>query len=180
MREESRVTDQTDRKWKYCPWCGELLSSRFIEGRDRSYCEKEDRCLYENPLPATTSIVINEGRILLVLRNREPGAGCWALPGGFIETGESPVKAAARELEEETGIRAFDPKLIDTIHQESEFYQTTILIIGYRFDRFEGEIIAGDDADDARFFPIDKIPPIAFESHMSLIDKALTGSSNTP
>ncbi|MCK4538241.1 MAG: NUDIX domain-containing protein [Candidatus Krumholzibacteria bacterium] len=174
------MSDQTDRKWKFCPWCGGVLSTKFLEGRDRLYCGEEDRCLYENPLPATTSIVIDEGKILLVLRNREPGLGQWALPGGFIETGESPVEAAARELKEETGIRAYDPELIDTIHQESAFYQTTILIIGYRFDRFEGNITAGDDAGDARFFPIDEMPSIAFESHVSMIRKALAGGSNTP
>jgi 8-oxo-dGTP diphosphatase len=168
-------------KWKFCPWCGELLSIKFLEGRDRLYCGKEKRCLYENPLPAATSIVIDDtGSILLVLRNREPGLGQWALPGGFIETGESPAEAAARELEEETGIRAYDPLLIDTIHQESDFYQTTILIIGYSFDRFEGNIKAGDDAGDARFFPVDEMPPVAFESHMYLIRKALAGSSDTP
>lgn len=160
--------------------CGGILSTKFFEGRDRLYCGKEDRYHYENPLPATTSIVIDEGRILLVLRNREPGLGQWALPGGFIETGESPAKAAARELEEETGIRAYDPELIDTIHQESDFYQTTILIIGYRFGRFEGNIAAGDDADDARFFPVDEMPSIAFKSHMSLIRKVLAGGSDTP
>ena len=175
------MSDQMDRKWKFCPGCGGLLSTRFLEGRERLYCEKEDRCIYENPLPATTSIVIDDTeRILLVLRDREPGLGEWALPGGFIETGESPVDAAARELEEETGIRAYDPELIDTIHQESDFYQTTILIIGFRFDRFEGNITAGDDAGDARFFPIDEMPSIAFESHMSMIRKALAGGSDTP
>jgi len=109
-----------------------------------------------------------------VLRNREPGAGEWALPGGFVENGESPEDAAKRELEEETGLSAYGPSLIDIIYQESVFYGTCLLIIGYSFAGFEGDVTPGDDASDARFFPIDDLPPLAFESHRVIAMKALT------
>jgi ADP-ribose pyrophosphatase YjhB (NUDIX family) len=158
---------------KYCPWCGEPLSTKAEDGKDRLYCESEKRFVYENPVPASTAVLFDdEGQILLVLRNREPGAGEWALPGGFVENGESPEDAAKRELEEETGLVANSPALIDVIYQESDFYKTCLLIIGYRFESYEGELTAGDDADDARFFPVDELPPLAFESHRTIVDKA--------
>lgn len=166
-----------DTRKKFCPWCGEPLSTRSEEGRDRLYCEAEERFLYENPVPASTAVVFDdEGRILLVLRNREPGAGEWSLPGGFVENGESPEDAAKRELQEETGLKAYGPALIDVIYQESVFYGTCLLIIGYSFEGFTGEIAAADDASDARFFPIHDLPPLAFESHMTIAMKAVPRS----
>ncbi len=160
---------------KFCPFCGGELSIRLSEGRERSYCEAEDRFLYSNPIPASTSLVFDSlGRILLVLRNREPGAGCWALPGGFVEIGEKPSEAAARELEEETGLKGMEPELIDVIHHESEFYGTSLLIIGYRFRSYGGNLKAGDDADEARFFHPADLPPIAFRSHSKMIADSIS------
>jgi ADP-ribose pyrophosphatase YjhB (NUDIX family) len=155
----------------YCPYCGNPLGSRKHEGRMRHYCESEDRFLYENPIPAATGLVMDEaGRLLLVRRNVDPGNGEWALPGGFVETGESPGAAAAREVSEETGLEVSRPRLIDIIHQNSEFYKTSLLIIGYHFEMFDGEIEPGDDAAEARFFAPDELPPLAFESHRRLVD----------
>ena len=137
----------------------------------RHYCEPEDRYIYENPIPAATSVVVDgKGRLLLVKRNVEPGLGEWALPGGFVETDESPAEAAARELEEETGLRAEGPGLIDVIHQNSEFYRASLLIIGYHFETFRGRIEPGDDASEVRFFELERLPPLAFESHRRMVE----------
>ena len=156
----------------YCPYCGLPLGTTEWDGRMRSYCEAEKRIIYENPIPASTGVVVDpDGRLLLVRRNREPGMNGWALPGGFIETGESPVEAAVRELQEETGLDVSDPTLIDIIHQESVFYKTSLLIIGYHFGQFEGEMEPGDDAEEVRFFGRGEIPPLAFESHRLLEDR---------
>ncbi len=157
---------------KFCPFCGKPLTTMDNEGRSRLYCSEEERFVYENPIPASTGLICDEsGRILLVLRNREPGKALWGLPGGFVESGENPIDAARREIEEETGIKACDPTLIDIIFEESKFYGTSLLIIGYHFARFEGSISAGDDADEASFFATGELPPLAFGSHRCLIEK---------
>ncbi len=163
-------------KKHYCPFCGSPLGTREENGRVRLYCKHENRYVYENPIPASTAIITDgAGRILLVRRNREPGRNEWALPGGFVENGESPAEAARRELEEETGLDASGPSLVDIIYQESVYYGTSLLIIGYHFSHHEGSIRAGDDADEARFFDTGSMPPLAFESHGALIDTYLIG-----
>jgi len=160
---------------KYCPYCTEPLTVRENEGRRWLYCPRERKYIYRNPIPAATGLVLDEDqRVLLVLRGREPGKDEWGLPGGFVETDESPIHAARRELLEETGLTVSEPKLINVVYQESDFYNTSILIIGYRFHEYTGELIAGDDAAEAKFFSLDDMPELAFRSHCSLLEK-ITG-----
>lgn len=157
-------------KKKYCPYCGTELETKIVEGRRRGYCPKEKRVIYDNPIPAVTAIITNTSdEILLVYRNIMPGKYRWALPGGFIELGESPMEAARRELKEETGLLALDPIIVEALYQESTFYHTSILIIGYYFRKYTGKPVAGDDAKEIGFFHIDNLPDMAFESHRELI-----------
>ena len=59
---------------------------------------------YERPLACVLCNIRNEGKVLLIRRNKEPYKGLWSFPGGKIETGESIEGAALRETKEETGI----------------------------------------------------------------------------
>ncbi|MBI2411158.1 MAG: NUDIX domain-containing protein [Candidatus Kerfeldbacteria bacterium] len=78
------------------------------------HCEPQEnnsRCLvcgflyFFNPAVGNGNILINEaGEILLLRRAKEPSAGCWDTPGGFIEAGETPEQGAQREIFEETGL----------------------------------------------------------------------------
>ncbi|MBZ4690288.1 MAG: nudJ [Cereibacter sp.] len=58
------------------------------------------------PSLAVLAVVLHEGNVLLVRRLNEPDAGLWGFPGGHVERGETGLAAAARELEEETGVIA--------------------------------------------------------------------------
>jgi len=156
---------------RYCPYCGAHLVTRIADGHTRLFCESESRFIYENPIPAATCIVTDERDRLLLLRRRyAPGKNLWALPGGFIELGESPSEAANRELREECGITANEPSLVEIIYQESRHYGVSLLIIGYSFGGYEGTPSAGDEALEVRFFPFARLPEMAFESHLRMID----------
>ena len=159
---------------KFCSYCGERLIEKSFGERDRWYCQRCDSIHYENPLPAVAVLVLDQkNRLLLIKRSVEPARGKWCLPGGFIEIDESIEEAVLRELEEETGLRGEVEGLVDFFSQRSQRYGA-ILIFGYKVILLGGELKAGDDAQEACFFDLDDLPPIAFLSHQRLIEKGFS------
>ena len=158
---------------EFCPYCGQRVIEKTFGRRVHGYCVKCDMVHYENPLPAVAVLVLNsKDQLLLVKRSVEPAKGTWCLPGGFIEVDESIEEAAVRELEEETGLKGEIEGLVDFFSQRSQYYRA-ILIFGYRVKILGGELKAGDDAQEAGFYDLDKLPPIAFLSHKRLIEKGI-------
>ena len=156
---------------RFCSYCGQRLIEKSFEKRVHWYCPKCDRIHYENPLPAVAALVLNQkNQLLLVKRSVEPAKGTWCLPGGFIEIDESIEEAVLRELEEETGLKGEIRGLVDFFSQRNRHYGA-ILIFGYRAKILGGELKAGDDAQEAGFFDLDALPPLAFLSHQRLVEK---------
>ncbi len=107
------------------------------------------------PRPCVGAVVFKDSRVLLVKRKNPPSKGCWAIPGGRVELGESLKQAAQREILEETGIHieADEPIYIFESIQKDErgkiaFHYIIIdMIAHYK----KGDILPGDDALDARW-----------------------------
>lgn len=156
------------RQKKFCPYCGDRLITRQLEGRLRLFCGTCREPVYENPTPAACVIVADKDAILLVKRSVAPKIGAWCLPGGFIELGEHPEAAALRELREETGLAGKIDRLIGATCNPSSQYHTVTLVC-YQITSYKGQTFAGDDASDVRFFHIDELPEVAFESHKEFI-----------
>jgi len=160
---------------QFCHFCASRLENRHVEGRMRLYCPRCHRPIYENPVPAACVVLIdNRQRLLLVKRRVAPKAGMWCLPGGFVESGETPEKAAVRELMEETGLTGRINSLIGVTTSSGSIY-ASILMIGYLVTCFSGSPTAGDDASDVDFFEYAHLPDIAFESHRSFIRLSYSG-----
>ena len=157
------------REKKFCHFCGNRLIKKEFEGSLRLFCEHCNDAIYENPIPATCTVVVDDReRVLLVKRNVPPMQGFWCLPGGFIELGETLYQAALRELEEETGLNGKIEMLLGATANPSVQYDT-VLMVGYLVKSYSGALIAGDDAMDAAHFHYDELPEIAFESHRNFI-----------
>ncbi|MCD6571460.1 MAG: NUDIX hydrolase [Deltaproteobacteria bacterium] len=153
------------RQRKYCCYCGGDILHKDIGGKPREYCPECDTVFYENPLPVASSILVNEDReVLLVKRRNEPYKGMWCLPIGFAETGEDVHDAALRELKEETGIVGEIVRLIDVDTINNYFYGS-LAIVTYEVRKVGGDISPGDDAIDARYFPIIDLPSLAWLSN---------------
>ncbi|WP_455615600.1 NUDIX domain-containing protein [Eisenbergiella sp.] len=95
-------------------------------------------------------------RLLLIKRKNHPYLGCWALPGGFVEMKESLQDAAARELEEETGVKGMRLEQLYTFGEVERDPRTRIISVAYMavVDDEELPVQAGDDAAEAVWFRV--------------------------
>jgi 8-oxo-dGTP diphosphatase len=91
-----------------------------------------------------------DGRLLLIKRGHEPGAGLWSLPGGRIEPGETDQQAVAREVLEETNLRVRCGRLLGTAELPAPG-GAVIDVSDYLAVVTGGELAAGDDAADVRW-----------------------------
>jgi ADP-ribose pyrophosphatase YjhB (NUDIX family) len=154
---------------KHCLYCGGELTKKSEDGVLRDFCPCCNSYFYENPLPVVSAIIESSRRILLVKRGRRPSKGLWCLPSGFAEAGESIEEAALRELKEETGIKGKIIKLLDVDSYKSRFYGD-LLFLTFIVEQSGGKLCAGDDCSQARFWPVNKLPPLAFRSNKRALD----------
>jgi ADP-ribose pyrophosphatase YjhB (NUDIX family) len=108
----------------------------------------------ESPLVGVGAVVVDEGRVLLVRRGREPLKGHWSLPGGMLELGESLIDGVVREIWEETGL-IVEPleliELLDRIHRNGERVRYHYVIADYLCRVVGGELKAASDAEAVRW-----------------------------
>ena len=134
---------------------------------------------YKYPRPAVTAdcvVMTREAapKVLLVERGFEPFKGRWAFPGGFMNMDETAEQCAVRELEEETGL------VVNEIHQIGAYSKVdrdprgrTITVAFLAAIDAPAEVRGQDDAARAEWFPIDKLPPLAFD-HDDIMKDALS------
>jgi mutator protein MutT len=102
-------------------------------------------------IPCVGAVVTDEqGRLLVIQRGHDPGAGLWSIPGGRIEPGETDEQALVRELLEETNMQVKVGKLIGRV-QRPGLGGAVIDIRDYTATVTGGTLRAGDDAADARW-----------------------------
>lgn len=131
-----------------CPSCGETIET------------------WQNPKPTVDIIIEVDGKIVLIERANEPYG--WALPGGFVDYGETVETAAIREAKEETGLdvthlRQFhvysDPKRDARQHNVSVVFIATAT----------GVLCSGSDAKNVALFDKDDLPRLVFD-HAEILD----------
>ncbi len=152
----------------FCGMCGSPLQ-QSPGGEGHLHCRFCGYIHYRNPLPAVTLIVHDEDRILLIKRAVPPKKDMLSLPGGFLETGETPLECASRELMEETNLELTDSRLFG-LETDMTAYGGILLIV-FEVTGWKGMEKAGDDASEILWVPIMEIPHLAFEAHNRLIKK---------
>jgi len=122
---------------------------------------------YKNPVP-TVDIIIELDRGIVLIERRNPPHG-WALPGGFVDYGESFEMAAIREAKEETGLTV---ELTRQFHTYSDptrdprrHTASTVFIA-----QSQGQPVGADDALQAGIFTLDNLPPLVFDHAVILED----------
>jgi 8-oxo-dGTP diphosphatase len=106
------------------------------------------------PLVGVGAVVVDQERVLLVRRGKEPLRGQWSLPGGMLELGEALTDGVVREVREETGLKV-EPvelvELLDRIYRENESVRYHYVIADYLCRVVDGELKAASDADAVRW-----------------------------
>ena len=125
---------------------------------------------YKYPRPSvTTDCVIfgydtKEGlSVLLIKRGIEPFKDHWAFPGGFIKMDEDAETGARRELREETSLEATHIEQFGCFSEVNRDPRERVITIAYYALVKKSEVVGGDDASEAHWFPIDNVPPLAFD-----------------
>jgi ADP-ribose pyrophosphatase YjhB (NUDIX family) len=133
-----------------CPDCGILVRT------------------YRNPIP-TADVIVQVGEGVVLIKRKNPPYG-WAIPGGFIDYGESAEAAAIREVREETSLEVTDLRLFGVYSDPNRDPRHHTLTVVFSA-RAEGNARAGDDAEDIGVFTKGNLPaPLAFDHAKILAD----------
>ncbi len=146
-----------------------------------SQAGQEQGTIYRNPALTVDAVVLHRQNhfqdseacsVLLIKRGQDPFQGRHALPGGFVDYGEDIDLAISREIKEETGLEGLPFRQFRTFgkpgrdprgHTVSVVY--VAMVIGER-----PEVVGGDDAAEAEWFPISRLPDLAFD-HAQILEK---------
>ncbi|MCZ6679226.1 MAG: NUDIX hydrolase [Candidatus Poribacteria bacterium] len=155
----SHGTTHTQSSMKFCPKCAGALDHRVIEEKMRQACTACDFILYRDPKPVAGVFAVRDGKLLLIQRGNEPKRGLWSFPTGYIDIGDTPEETAIREAKEEADVAVQLDRLLG-VYSNAE--RTVVLVV------YVGSIVAGvpagrAEALDARLFPPDALPELAFD-----------------
>lgn len=137
---------------------------------------------YKYPHPAVTAdciVMTRDNQVLLIQRRNEPCRGQWAFPGGFMNIDETAEAAAVRELQEETGITLSETDIfqVGAYTAVDRDPRERVITIAYLAEIDAPVPVKGsDDAAHAQWFPLDALPPLAFDHAEILLDAKLIRS----
>jgi len=131
---------------------------------------------YQYPRASVTADAVlfaeKEGQmyVLLIQRGNEPYKGYWAFPGGFLNMDETVAHCAERELEEETGIVLTGMQLSGVYSDVERDPRGRVITAAYTAMTTMPEATAADDAAAAKWWPLNELPPLAFDHDKILED----------
>jgi len=125
---------------------------------------------YKSPKLTVDGVLIIDQSLLLIRRKNPPFQDEWALPGGFVEYGETTEDAVKREFFEETGLHIDIIELLGVYSDPSRDPRGHTISIVYFLKKTGGNLKGGDDASDAKFFQLSSLPPLAFDHDIIVKD----------
>ncbi|WP_374502246.1 NUDIX domain-containing protein [Zoogloea sp.] len=144
--------------WRFCPQCGSPLEWGHVAGAERQACYTP-ACgfvRWDNPLPVVAAVIecVDRDGAILLARNHAWPERMFALVTGFLEKGESPEDAVAREVKEEVNLDAVSVRLLGTY----PFLRKNELLIGYHVQA-RGDIVLNEELAEFRLVAPDRLRP---------------------
>ena len=158
--------------YRFCPFCGRHLEVMKEDGRMWSHCYSCNWTYYPHVASSAAAMIVRKNKVLMVKRARDPYAGTWMFPAGFVNYGEHPTETLAREVYEETGLKVKHAKLTDVLQCEDDsrspgdfqfFYKTAVCGTVKNLDDDENNSIA--------WFDIANPPKIGWKAHRIMIKR---------
>lgn len=125
--------------------------------------------VYRDPSLTVDGIIEKDKEVLLIRRRDPPYQGEYALPGGFVDYGESVEDAVMREVKEETGLKTEINKLIGVYSSPDRDPRGHMITTAFSLEIKKGSLRSGSDAEEAEFFDLDSLPTLAFD-HSEIIE----------
>jgi ADP-ribose pyrophosphatase YjhB (NUDIX family) len=118
----------------------------------------------DKPLVGVGAVIVQDNRVLLIRRGQAPLLGQWSLPGGVLECGETLREATIREAQEETGLFVEVGEMLGVyervIRADDERVRYHYVLIDFLCRPVSGDLEAGSDAADVRWFTREELPPL--------------------
>ena len=122
------------------------------------------------PKLTTDAVIVEDGKVVLIRRVNPPFEGVWALPGGFVDVGETVEDACVREAREETCLDVGVAGLVGVYSDPSRDPRGHTVGVVFLCEKKGGELRAADDAKEAKWFSLDELPELAFDHDKILAD----------
>ena len=132
--------------------------------------------MHQNPKLTVDGIAIMDGQIILIKRKSQPFQGQYALPGGFVEYGETVETAVVREFQEETGLQTRVKHLLGVYSSPDRDPRGHTVSVVFELEVTGGKLTGGDDASEACQFDLTKLPKLAFDHDAMVADFLKTAS----
>lgn len=129
--------------------------------------------MHKNPALTVDAIAVKNSQIILIRRKNPPFQGHYALPGGFVEYGETVKNAVVREFREETGLEAEIEHLLGVYSEPDRDPRGHTVSVVFELKITGGKMQAGDDAAEIALFSFEDLPELAFD-HGRIISDYLT------
>lgn len=158
-------------------YVGDVLMSEYLQ--IRKYKDAWALAPFPPTFLTVDAVVVQSGHVLLVKRKASPGAGLWALPGGFLDQTETLAAGARRELKEETGLKLpqkmFDKatnRVFDHPYRSDRGRTVThAFFLDLGFDSTLPKVKGADDAEKAKWVPFGNVKQEdMFEDHFHIVD----------
>lgn len=117
----------------------------------------------DHPWVTVDGLATVDGRLVAVIRRNPPHQGMPALPGGFVELGETTEQAVTREFKEETGLEARVSRLVGVYSDPARDPRGHTVTAAYALEVVGGALRAGSDAREIVLLDADRLPPMAFD-----------------
>jgi len=134
------------------------------------YSKQSENNRFKSPKLTVDALIVEGSQVVLIRRINPPFQGMWALPGGFVDYGEKVEQACVREALEETCLEVEIKQLIGVYSDPGRDPRHHSVGVVYLCEKTGGKLKGSDDASEARWFPFDDLPKLAFDHGKILSD----------